>query len=293
MLYRAKREFFDSPQWSELGDWENLLTPLHHRRANAGCRPVPFDSVNQQWIRDMGRHFGFSEDTVTDAPTGVFFGEPGKTVPDPTSGGAVPDSDQLHPLRCLHGGLQSRRGQLADQTTCGSPNATAYRSCPNIRSSASPRWATRRQRRLPGHHRTPPGRPTSQPTDPPPVASSSLAERWARTELLASCKHGGSLPRISDRQPVVRTNSESVLTVRLPGTARQLAGRHRQQQRACRYRHPHQAPHHGPRADMFGLLYTVLVGDGARITRPLKWLATITQRTRRWLRTPVGWSGAW
>ena len=51
---------------------------------------VPFDSVHQQWIREMGRHFG-TEDTFTRAPTGVFFGEPGKTVADPYFGGAGPD----------------------------------------------------------------------------------------------------------------------------------------------------------------------------------------------------------
>lgn len=90
----------------------------------------------------------------------------------------------------------------------------------------------------------------------------------------------------------MRTNSESVLTVRLPqdrGSWRDVT--------ASSSVHVDADTHielltYGPRADMFGLLYTVLVGDGTRITRPLKWLATIAAHPRRWLRTlwPVGWS---
>ncbi|MGB8402464.1 MAG: GMC oxidoreductase, partial [Mycobacterium sp.] len=40
------------------------------------------------------------------------------------------------------------------------------------------------------------------------------------------------------------------------------------------------------------MLYTVLVGDGTRLTRPIKWLAAIARHPRQWLKTlwPVGWS---
>jgi cholesterol oxidase len=90
----------------------------------------------------------------------------------------------------------------------------------------------------------------------------------------------------------VRTNTESVLTVRLPedrGTWRDVT--------ASSSVHVDADTHielltYGPRADMLGLLFTVLVGDGTRVTRPLKWLAAIAAHPRQWLRTlwPVGWS---
>lgn len=112
-------------------------------------------------------------------------------------------------------------------------------------------------------------------------------------ELLANCKHGGSLPRISDRLgELVRTNSESILTVRLP--------RDRETWRdvtASSSVHVNQDTHvelltYGPNADFVSLLYTVLVGDGNRLTRPLRWMGTIALHPLRWLQTlwPIGWS---
>ena len=56
-----------------------------------GVATVPFDSRQPDDGSDeLGRHFG-TEDTVVRAPTGVFFGEPGKTVRDPYFGGEGPD----------------------------------------------------------------------------------------------------------------------------------------------------------------------------------------------------------
>lgn len=114
-----------------------------------------------------------------------------------------------------------------------------------------------------------------------------------RLKLLANCKHGGSLPNLSDRLgELVRTNSESVLTVLLPedqGNWRDVT--------ASSSVHVDADTHielltYGPNADMLSLLYTVLVGDGTRLTRPLKWIAATLRHPRRWLATlwPVGWS---
>ena len=91
VLYRAKPEFFDDAQWRSLGRWNQLLQP-HYDTAEymLGVKTVPFESVNQQLIRSMARHFG-TEDTFTRAPTGVYFGEPGKSVKDPYFNGEGPD----------------------------------------------------------------------------------------------------------------------------------------------------------------------------------------------------------
>ncbi|WP_059021505.1 GMC family oxidoreductase [Mycobacterium sp. M26] len=294
VLYRAKKEFFDSPQWSELGDWESLLA-AHYATAERmlGVGPVPFDSVHQQWIRDMGRYFG-TENTVTRAPTGVFFGEPGKTVPDPYFGGAGPDRTGCTRcgacmVGCRVGAVNSltqnylwfaeRNGvqilpehQVVDVTPLGNPDGRdGYQV-----TTEHPRGGRHRNRQ-------------TYTTGGVVFAGGALGTN----ELLANCKHGGSLPRISDRLgQLVRTNSESVLTVRLPedrGTWRDVT--------ASSSVHVDADTHiefltYGPRADMLGLLYTVLVGDGTRATRPLKWLAAIAAHPMQWLRTlwPVGWS---
>ena len=90
-LYLAKPEFFHNVQWNEIDDWATVLRP-HYDTAEymLGVKTVPFDSANQQLIREMARHFG-TEDTFTRTPNGIFFGEANKTVPDPYFGGEGPD----------------------------------------------------------------------------------------------------------------------------------------------------------------------------------------------------------
>jgi cholesterol oxidase len=112
-------------------------------------------------------------------------------------------------------------------------------------------------------------------------------------ELLANCKLGGSLPRLSERLgELVRTNSESVLNVRLPEDLKTW-----NDVTASSSVHVDQNTNiefltYGRHADFMGLMYTVLVGNGNRLTRPLKWLAAIALHPLQWLKTvwPVGWS---
>ncbi|MCZ8381125.1 GMC family oxidoreductase [Mycobacterium sp. CPCC 205372] len=294
VLFRAKKEFFKGPQWSELGDWENLLS-AHYDTAERmlGAAPVPFDSLHQQWVREMGRHFG-TEDTVTRAPTGVFFGEPGKTVPDPYFGGAGPDRTGCTRcgscmVGCRTGAVNSltrnylwfaeRNGvqilpehHVVDVTPLGNPDGSdGYRI-----TTENPRGARHRRR-------------STYTARGLVFAAGALGTN----ELLANCKHGGSLPRISDRLgQLVRTNSESVLTVLLPEDRESWRDVTASSSVQVDADTNIEMLTYGPRADMYSLLYTVLVGDGSRITRPLKWLAAIARHPRRWLHTlwPVGWS---
>lgn len=294
VLYRAKREFFEGAQWRALGNWDELLRP-HYDTAERmlGVATVPFDSVHQQWIRDMGKQFG-TEDTVTRAPTGVFFGEPGKTVADPYFGGAGPDRTGCIRcgacmVGCRTGAVNSltknylwfaeKRGvqilpehQAVDVTPLGAADGSdGYRV-----TTEHPRPGFRR------HRRTHTARGVI-------FAGGALGTN----ELLANCKHGASLPRISDQLgELVRTNSESVLTVLLPEDRESW-----RDVTASSSVHVDGDTHielltYGPRADMLSFLYTVLVGAGNRVTRPLKWLSAIVRHPLRWLTTlwPVGWS---
>jgi cholesterol oxidase len=294
VLYRAKREFFADAQWGALGSWDELLQP-HYDTAERmlGVATVPFDSVHQQWIREMGRHFG-TEDTVTRAPTGVFFDEPGKTVADPFFGGEGPDRTGC--IRCgacmvgcrvgavnsltknylwfaeKHGVRILPEHQVVDVTPIGAADGSDGYSV----TTKHPGARFRRDRQT---H-------TARGVI---FAAGALGTN----ELLANCKHGGSLPRVSDRLgELVRTNSESVLTVLLPedrDSWRDVT--------ASSSVHVYADTHvelltYGTDADMLSLLYTVLVGDGNRVTRPLKWLGAIARHPGQWLKTlwPVGWS---
>lgn len=294
VLYRAKSEFFEAAQWRALGSWEELLRP-HYETAERmlGATAVPFDSLHQQWIREMGRHFG-TEETVTRAPTGIFFGEPGKTIPDPFFGGEGPDRTGC--IRCgacmvgcrtgavnsltknylwfaeKHGVQILPEHQVVDVTPLGAADGSdGYRV-----TTKHPGAGFRRDRQT----------YTARGVI---FAAGALGTN----ELLADCKHGGSLPRVSDRLgELVRTNSESVLTVLLPEDRESW-----RDVTASSSVHVDHDTHielltYGPDADMLSLLYTVLVGNGNRVTRPLKWLGAIVRHPVQWLKTlwPVGWS---
>jgi cholesterol oxidase len=112
--------------------------------------------------------------------------------------------------------------------------------------------------------------------------------------LLAKCRHTGSLPRISERLgQLVRTNSESILAVRLP----KGAGRPWNDVAISASVHPQPDTHielvtYGRHGDALAALYTLLTGNGTRLTRPLKWLGAVARHPLRFLKTlwPFGWS---
>lgn len=293
-LYRAKPAFFDNAQWQALAAWARVLQP-HYDTAERmlGVRTVPFDSARQQLAREMARHFGTGH-TVTRTPCAVFFGEPGRTVPDPYFGGAGPERTGCTRCgACLVGcrvgakntllknylWFAEKRGarvmaerEVVDVAPLGAADGSdGYR----VTTQRPGAWFARDRR--------------SHTARGVVFAGGTLGTN----ELLARCRHGGSLPRLSARVgELVRTNSESILAVRLPedrGTWNDVAI-------SCSLHIDHDTHvelfGYGRRADFVGTLYTVLVGQGGRVTRPLQWLAAIARHPLQWLRTlwPAGWS---
>lgn len=112
--------------------------------------------------------------------------------------------------------------------------------------------------------------------------------------LLARCKLNGALPRVSDRLgELVRTNSESVLAVTLPDDSTDPT--HSIAITSSIY--PNDRTHielvtYGRDADAFSLNFTVMVGMGGRVARPLKALARMVSHPRQLLRIlwPFRWS---
>jgi cholesterol oxidase len=114
-------------------------------------------------------------------------------------------------------------------------------------------------------------------------------------QLLADCKASGSLPNISDRLgTLVRTNSESILAVTLPADTKLEPWRDVAISGSI---YPEPDTHiefvtYGEKGDAMNTLFTLLVGDGTRMTRPLKLFGAIMRHPLRFLKTlwPFGWS---
>ncbi len=115
-------------------------------------------------------------------------------------------------------------------------------------------------------------------------------------QLLANCKHGGALPRISDRLgSLVRTNSESIQAV----TASPRDGRDFTESVAISSSiYPDPDTHievvsYGRGGDAMSRLFTIMTGEGTRLTRPIKWIGAMLRhplKAARLLLLPVGWS---
>lgn len=294
VLYRAKPAFFTDPQWRDLARWDEVLRP-HYETAEhmLGVRTVPFDSPKQQLMLELAKGLGV-EDSFNRAPCGVFFGEPGKTVADPYFGGTGPDRTGCTRcgscmVGCQVGAVNTLTKNYLWFAEKHGAQIIAEREVVDVKplGAADGSDGYRVETRFDGAD----GKPeTSEITARGVIFAGGTL---GTNELLANCKHGGSLPRISDRLgDVVRTNSETILNVRLPKdleTWRDVAASssiHLDADTTLEFLT------HGTQADMLSLLHTLLSTGGNRFTRPLKLLGRIITHPRQWLISlwPFGWS---
>jgi cholesterol oxidase len=294
-LYVPPKRFFEDRQWSELADWEAELTP-HYREAERMLGVVDYDEDDPAAVllREFGEHVG-AGGTNSRTRVGVFLGEPGKTVPDPYFGGEGPErTGCLRCGRCMvgcpHGAknslvknylwLAERRGakvmperEVVDVRPIGAEDGSDGYLVTTERPGA---WL-RRDRRV---HKA--------------KGVVMAAGALGTNSLLANCRHSGSLPRLSSRLgELVRTNSEMILAVTAPDDGVDYTKR----VAITSSVYPDPDTHietvvYGHAGGAIKGLYTVLVGDGTRITRPLRLLGALARhpgRTLKLLLSP-GWS---
>lgn len=296
-LYVPPPQFFQDEQWRELADWERELTP-HYAEAQRmlGVVETPTDDPADQLLKELGEQLGVGE-TYRKTPVGVYFGDgPGVTSPDPFFGGEGPERTGCVAcgrcmVGCPHGAkntlvknylhLAERRGVrvtpdrlVIDVKPLGAQDGSDGYAITSVASGI------RRNR----DRRTMTARGVV-------VAAGALGTN----RLLQRCRLTGSLPRISHRLgELVRTNSEAILAVTVPAdypddlTKRVAIS-------SSIYPDPHthiETVTYGEAGDSMSTLYTLLVGDGTRVTRPLKLLAQIVRHPVKFAQAlwPKGWS---
>ena len=114
-LPRAAGASTRTPQWAGLDDWEAALAP-HYDEAERMLGVVAYDEDDpaDDLLREYAREIGV-EDTYAKTRVGVFFGEPGETVPGPVLRRRGAGPHRLPALRALHGRLPARRQEHAGQ----------------------------------------------------------------------------------------------------------------------------------------------------------------------------------
>jgi cholesterol oxidase len=82
--------FFNSPAWAGLANWESELAPHYQTvRRMLGAAPTDFLAPSDALLKRVAEQRGTPE-AFEKPHVAVFMGEPGKTVPDPYFGGAGP-----------------------------------------------------------------------------------------------------------------------------------------------------------------------------------------------------------
>lgn len=110
---QPRPSFYEAAEWPDQVDWEAELKP-HFERARrmlgvtTNPRRWPADEVLEQIAREMGR-----EETFKPTPVAIFFGEAGKTAPDPYFGGeGPPRSGCIHCGGCMVGCRHNAKNSL-------------------------------------------------------------------------------------------------------------------------------------------------------------------------------------
>ena len=261
-LYQPPAAFFADPRWAGITDWARELEP-HYAQATRmlGVTVQPSMTPSDEVIRSVAQDMGVGG-TFRRTPVGVFFGEPGRTVPDPYFGGAGPArTGCIECGDCMIGcrfGAKNRLDlnylYLAEQAgAVVHPDTTVSALRP---VTAGWELATSR------------GTFTARE-----VVLSAGALGTQR--LLHAMKDTGVLPRLSARLgALTRTNSEALLGAQTVSVPKQPFSRGVAITSSF---HPDAETHiepvrYGPGSNAMGLLTTLLVDGGGRIPRPLRFL---------------------
>jgi cholesterol oxidase len=289
-LYRAREAFYADRQWRGLSDdWKAELEP-HYAEAERmlGVVDVTVDDPADQLLHAFGEHIGV-EKSYAKTRVGVYFGEPGVTVDDPFFGGEGPPRTGCEFIgRCMVGCPVGAKNTLEKNYIWFAERRGAeyrpLRTVVDIRPSGdgyevvherSGAWFRKDRQTLRARGVV--------------IAAGALGTN----KLLQMCKRNGSL-QISDRLgELVRTNSEAILAVTLPDDSVDITKR----VAISGSIYPDPDTHietvsYGRDGDSISLLYTLLVGDGTKVTRPLKWVAAMLRHPVKALKVlwPFGWS---
>lgn len=295
-LYRARPQFFADRQWDGLADWAQELAP-HYATAERMLGVADYEGMTaaDELLKEYGEQIGVGE-TFEHTRVGIYFGSQGEVVPDPYFGGEGPDrTGCVRCAGCMIGCRYGAKNTLVKNYLWFAERLGARiipeRQVTEIRPLGAAdgsdgyevltehpgAWLRKRRQTFRARGVV--------------VAAGALGTN----ALLASCKHADALPRVSDRLGhVVRTNSESIQAVTARDDSRDFSKAVAISSSIYTDPDTHiEVVGYGRNADAISRLFTVMTGDGTRLTRPLKWLAAMGRhplRTAKLLLWPFGWS---
>ncbi|MEV4636985.1 GMC family oxidoreductase [Actinoplanes sp. NPDC049548] len=274
-LYQPPARFFADERWAGITDWARELEPHYDqasRMLGVTVQPsmTPSDRVVEAVAKDMGVGGTFRR-----TPVGVFFGEPGRTVPDPYFGGAGPDRTGCTECGdCMIGcrlGAKNRLDlnylHLAEKLGATVHPDTEVTALRPVHGG----WRVETRRRV-------------FTAEQVVLSAGALGTQ----RLLHAMRDTGVLPALSPRLgSLTRTNSEALLGAQAPRVPSEPFSRGVAITSSF---HPDADTHiepvrYGPGSNAMGLLTTLLVDGGGRVPRPVRFLGQALRHPMLLLRT--------
>jgi cholesterol oxidase len=282
------------PRWAKLRDWETIM-PEHYQTAKKmlGVTVNPCYRTADTLLKDTAEVMGIG-DTFSPTDVSIYFGEKGKTVPDPFFDGKGPERTGCElcggcMVGCRYGGkntLDKNYLYLAEHAGAQVFPETLVTDVRPIggaidggdgyevhtESSTNLLFKNRHVHRTRGV-----------------VFSGGVL---GTVKLLMESKHRGSLPLLSDQLgQVVRTNSESIIGVRFPESAGDMSEGVAIGSGVWIDDHTHiEATRYSAGSDALGLLFTILPQFRPSVNRVIVWLGDILCHPLRFLKVinPLG-----
>ncbi|MBO0854363.1 MAG: GMC family oxidoreductase [Nocardia sp.] len=286
-------DFYQHEQWAGLADWRSVLAP-HYVTAERMLGVVPFqgDTPSDALMGKIAGDLGVDPPHPTQV--GVFFGMPGKRVPDPYFDGRGPERTGCTRCgQCMlgcrvgakntltknylwlaehHGADVRAERTVVDIWPVGAADGSDGYDVTTVRSGA---WVRRDVRTIRAKGVV--------------VAAGALGTNL----LLRKVKDAGSLPAVSERLGhLVRTNSEAIVAV----TGEKSADL-RSDIAITSSIHPDEQTHftnntYGLAGDAMALTFGPLTSGNSRSGRIIGLLVAMLRRPLRWLSPGrvVGWS---
>ncbi|QNP70698.1 GMC family oxidoreductase [Streptomyces roseirectus] len=220
-LYVPPKAFFEDPQWKEITDWEQELSPYYDQaRRMLGVRLNPTVTPSDVHLKAAAQSMGVG-DTFHMAPVGVFFGdgddadgaapkaEPGAEVDDPYFGGAGPKRRACTECGecmtgCRHGAKNTLNENYLYLAEKAGATVHAMTTVVSVTEDSRGGYAVAT---LPTDNRRK-GRGRILTAREVVLAAGT----YGTQTLLHRMKAGGQLPRLSERLgELTRTNSEALV----------------------------------------------------------------------------------
>ncbi len=283
-LYEPHEAYFTDPQWRDITSWKTELAPHYEQAARMlGAAEHPHTTPSDKVIQRVAEHFDVT-DTYQPAPVGVYFGEKGRTDPDPYFGGSGPERTGCIACGgCMVGCRFNAKNSLDRNYLYLAERAGAVvhpeTEAVSVRPTDDSRYVIETRR---------PGSWFRKRTRT--YAASQVifsAGALGTTRLLLEMRDSDSLPGLSPRVGHnTRTNSEAIL-----GATSNHNGTDYSEGVAITSSihpepHTHIEPVRYPKgSNVMGLLATILVDGGGRIPRQLRFCGQVLRHPIAFLRT--------